>query len=211
MLLAKDVAEFLKTHPDFMTKHPDVFVDLEVPHPDAGDMIPLSLRQIETLREYNHQLKSDYQVLHDNVMHNIQMLKIMQEFCIRLLGTPDDDKPIKLVLKTLRACYPNLDPKIRIWGLRHSKEIIYHTRDLSLPAYARTLEKPLCGSNPLIHKWYRKRPASIVVLPLRAKNKVFGLLSFGSDDPKTFEAGSDDTELLDVLGQSISAFLGKWL
>src|SRR5215213_2547204 len=45
------VATFLQEHPEFFEQYADVLADIYIPHPHGGRAIPISERQILTLRE----------------------------------------------------------------------------------------------------------------------------------------------------------------
>ena len=48
---AKQVAEYLKAHPDFFDKSPGLLSEINVPHPQSGQAISLVERQASVLRE----------------------------------------------------------------------------------------------------------------------------------------------------------------
>src|SRR4029079_4399358 len=48
---AKDVAQFLKSNPQFFDQNPQLLESIYVPHPHGGRAIPLTERQIISLRE----------------------------------------------------------------------------------------------------------------------------------------------------------------
>src|SRR4026209_2592286 len=48
---ANEVAQFLKTNPQFFDQHPQLLDSIYVPHPHGGRAIPLTERQIVSLRE----------------------------------------------------------------------------------------------------------------------------------------------------------------
>ena len=48
---ANDVAQFLRSNPQFFDQHPQLLETIVVPHPHGGRAIPLTERQIVTLRE----------------------------------------------------------------------------------------------------------------------------------------------------------------
>ena len=49
------VASFLQEHPEFFEQYADVLADIYIPHPHGGRAIPISERQILTLRERSKQ------------------------------------------------------------------------------------------------------------------------------------------------------------
>ena len=52
------VATFLKEHPEFFEQYADMLADIYIPHPHGGRAIPISERQILTLRERSKQLET---------------------------------------------------------------------------------------------------------------------------------------------------------
>ena len=48
---ANDVAQFLKANPQFFDQNPQLLESIYVPHPHGGRAIPLTERQIVSLRE----------------------------------------------------------------------------------------------------------------------------------------------------------------
>ena len=55
---AEDVALYLRTHPDFLNEHHELFTQLTVPHPQhGGQAISLAERQLHALRDKIRQLE----------------------------------------------------------------------------------------------------------------------------------------------------------
>src|SRR4030095_10002233 len=54
----EDVARYLKDLPEFFEKFADVIADISIPHPHGGRAIPISERQIISLREKNKVLEA---------------------------------------------------------------------------------------------------------------------------------------------------------
>src|SRR5215207_1900453 len=52
------VATFLQEHPEFFEQYADLLADIYIPHPHGGRAIPISERQILTLRERCKQLET---------------------------------------------------------------------------------------------------------------------------------------------------------
>ena len=51
------MAQYLKQHPQFFDEYADMLSDIYVPHPHGGRAIPISQRQIVTLRDNNQILQ----------------------------------------------------------------------------------------------------------------------------------------------------------
>ncbi len=50
-LSIEQVAEFLREYPDFFEQHPDVLLNIEVPHPHGGRTVSIPERQLIATRE----------------------------------------------------------------------------------------------------------------------------------------------------------------
>src|SRR5258706_14434547 len=55
---SEDVARYLKDHPEFFENYADMIGEISIPHPHGGRAIPISERQIITLREKNKILEA---------------------------------------------------------------------------------------------------------------------------------------------------------
>ena len=55
---SEDVAEYLKSHPEFFEQYADMLAEIHIPHPHGGRTISISERQIVTLREKSKQLET---------------------------------------------------------------------------------------------------------------------------------------------------------
>ena len=55
---SEDVAAYLKDHPEFFEQYAEMMAEIHIPHPHGGRTIPISERQILTLREKSKQLES---------------------------------------------------------------------------------------------------------------------------------------------------------
>src|SRR4051812_11806217 len=52
------VASYLQEHPEFFEQYADMLAEIYLPHPHGGRAIPISERQILTLRERSRQLET---------------------------------------------------------------------------------------------------------------------------------------------------------
>ena len=54
---AEDVAQYLRTHPEFFESHTELLASISVSHPHGGRAISLQERQLEVLRERHRALE----------------------------------------------------------------------------------------------------------------------------------------------------------
>jgi uncharacterized protein len=55
---AEEVAQFLNQHPEFFEDYAEMLAEVVIPHPHGGRAIPISERQILSLREKVRRLES---------------------------------------------------------------------------------------------------------------------------------------------------------
>src|SRR5574340_863051 len=55
---AEEVADYLQQHPEFFEQYADMLAEIYIQHPHGGRAIPISERQILTLREKGKQLEN---------------------------------------------------------------------------------------------------------------------------------------------------------
>src|SRR5690606_16453038 len=80
-LTAAAVARFLQQHPDFFTRHAEIFASLEVPHPHQARAISLGERQIMTLRERVRELEWRLAELSHNATGNESISRTITGWC----------------------------------------------------------------------------------------------------------------------------------
>src|SRR5205085_10676399 len=57
-MTSEAVASYLQEHPEFFEQYAEMLADIYIPHPHGGRAIPISERQILTLRERCKQLEA---------------------------------------------------------------------------------------------------------------------------------------------------------
>src|SRR6185436_14206630 len=57
LMRPEDIARYLKDHPEFFEAYADMIGEISIPHPHGGRAIPISERQIISLREKNKVLE----------------------------------------------------------------------------------------------------------------------------------------------------------
>ena len=85
VMTAQQVAEFLKDNPRFFYSHPDVLMELELPHGSAG-AVSLVERQVGVLRERNIEMRNRLAALTDNALHNDGLFAATRDTVLALMG-----------------------------------------------------------------------------------------------------------------------------
>ncbi len=199
------VADYLRQHPQFFLRHPDVLIAMQVPHL-SGDAVSLIEQQVRILRK---QLESE----RHRLAHLIARAREYEALSTRLHGLV---LQLILVKDPAHLCHLIKD------GLRHE----FHAEGVTLklfqvpetddePADPLTAafrdfvdrEHALCGpldeeKGSMLFGSLGVSVKTAALIPIRADGQS-GVLAIGSADPERFHPDMG-TELLDRLGEVVS-------
>ena len=210
---SEDVANYLKDHPDFFERHADMIADMHIPHPHGGRTIPLSERQILTLRERGKQLEGKLREMIQFGEDNDAVTDKIHRLTLALLGAKDLAGIVNGVEFSLREDFAVPHAVLRLW--RGQGDLPVFT-PVSEPTriYAGGLAQPQCSTQAAVDSAQLFGDAagalkSFAYVPLR-DSEVFGLLAMASEDPHRF--GPDmGTLFLSRLSDIVSAAAGRCL
>ncbi len=98
-LSARDVAAFLKEHPEFFRNFPEIVAQLDVPH-ETGATVSLVEYQSKILRNKNNELHERLQQLVENARRNDRLFEQTRKLTLDLL----DAQSIEEVEQSLQQC-----------------------------------------------------------------------------------------------------------
>jgi hypothetical protein len=181
---ANDVAQFLKTHPQFFDQHPQLLETIYVPHPHGGRAIPLTERQIVTLREKVKLLEGKLGELIRFGEDNDAIGEKVHRLSLALLGARDATAARQALEFHLREDFAVPHVALRMWA---SDSVEGALRDK-----AETMGAPQCGpaAESLFLGWFGEAAGhvrSLALVPL-GQTRTIGLLALGSEDPQRFYA-----------------------
>ena len=190
---ADDVAQFLKTHPQFFDQYPQLIETIYVPHPHGGRAIPLTERQIVSLREKVRQLEAKLGEFMQFGEDNDAIGEKVHRLSLALLGAKDFAATAHALYFHLREDFSVPHVALRVWG----RSLLDGTLEGSpveaeLRDKAETMGAPQCGpaqGNPYL-SWFKdaqEHIRSIALVPL-GQTRTIGLLALGSEDPQRFFA-----------------------
>jgi len=190
---AKDVAQFLKTNPQFFDQHPQLLESIYVPHPHGGRAIPLTERQIVSLREKVRLLEGKLGEFVRFGEDNDAIGEKVHRLSLALLGAKDFAGTAHALYFHLREDFAVPHVALRVWG----KSLLDGTVEGSpveaaLRDQAEGMGAPVCGpaaGNPFL-PWFREAGEhirSVALVPL-GQTRTVGLLALGSEDPQRFFA-----------------------
>ena len=188
---AKDVAQFLKSNPQFFDQNPQLLESIYVPHPHGGRAIPLTERQIVSLREKVKLLEGKLGEFVRFGEDNDAIGEKVHRLSLALLGARDFAATAHALYFHLREDFAVPHVALRLWG----KALLDGTLEGSpveaeLQDKAATMGAPQCGpavGSPFL-PWFREAGEhirSIALVPL-GQTRTVGLLALGSEDPQRF-------------------------
>jgi hypothetical protein len=194
---AKEVAQFLKTNPQFFDQHPQLLESIYVPHPHGGRAIPLTERQIVSLREKVRLLEGKLGEFVRFGEDNDAIGEKVHRLSLALLGAKDFAGTAHALYFHLREDFAVPHVALRVWGKSPHTLIDAGTVEGSpveaeLRDKAEAMGAPVCGpaaGNPFL-PWFREAGEhirSVALVPL-GQTRTMGLLALGSEDPQRFFA-----------------------
>lgn len=210
------VATFLQEHPEFFEQYADLLADIYIPHPHGGRAIPISERQILTLRGRAKDLETRLREVMQYGEENDAIGEKVQRLAIALLTAADLTTLAAAIVFNLREDFAVPHVALKVWRPADAPQ----PADLggtsaATQAYVAGLAQPHCGSHVAeaiaAELFGESAPLlkSYAVIALR-DDDAFGVLALASEDPQRFypEMG---TVFLRRIGELAAAALARHL
>ena len=216
---AEDVARYLAENPDFFDQYSEMLSRISVSNPHGGGAIPLSDRQVLTLREKNKVLEAKLSELIQFGEENDAIGDKMHRLALALLASRELPALCSALYYNLREDFAVPHVALRVWrgyDTAHRAQTVPEFRAVSgeLIQYATGLAQPYCGpsGNAEAAGWFGEAAShirSVALMPLKDQ-ECFGMLALGSEDVMRFypEMG---TLYLKRLGELAGASLARLL
>jgi len=216
---AEDVARYLAENPDFFDQYSEMLSQISVSNPHGGRAIPLSDRQVLTLREKNKVLEAKLSELIQFGEENDAIGDKMHRLALVLLAPRELPALLSALYYNLREDFAVPHVALRVWrghDAAHRAQTVPEFRAVSgeLIQYASGLAQPYCGpsGNAEAAGWFGEAAShirSVALMPLKDQ-ECFGMLALGSEDVMRFypEMG---TLYLKRLGELAGASLARLL
>ncbi|MGA7178967.1 MAG: DUF484 family protein [Thiobacillaceae bacterium] len=207
-----DIADYLKSHPDFFNQHAELLSDLHIPHPHGTHAISITERQVLSLRDKVRLLEGKLTDLIQFGEENDAISDKLHKLAVDLTGSTNIYALLAALESHLHEGFAVPHSSMRIWGLHTdaSLSVLEPVSD-KLRTQVGGQRRPACG--PLKYEealgWFGESAThlrSFAAIPL-ASDKSYGLLVLASEDPKRFypEMGVLFLERLgELLGAAIS-------
>ena len=211
----EEVAQFLRTQPQFFDRHPELLESILVPHPHSGRAIPLAERQMLGLRDKLRLLEGRLGELIRYGEDNEAIGEKVHRLSLALLAARDFSASVQTLYFHLREDFSVPHVVLRLWerelpvGAIEAMEVESALRDR-----AESMAGPQCGTaaaSPFL-AWFggaQEHVRSLALVPL-GQTRAFGLLALGSEDPQRFYAEMG-TVFLRRIGELAAAALGSRL
>jgi len=192
-MTAEEVAQFFRSHPQFFDQHPELLESIYVPHPYGGRAIPLSERQILSLRDKVKLLEAKLGELLKFGEANDALSEKVHRLAAGLLGARDFAAAAQALQFHLREDFSVPHVALRIWG-RVLPAGVPEAAPVAdeLRARVEAMGAPLCGpaAGSAFLPWFgdaEEHVRSLALVPL-GQTKAVGLLALGSEDAQRFYA-----------------------
>lgn len=213
---SKDVVQYLQDNPQFFEKYADILANIYVPHPHNGKVIPISERQIVTLRDKNQTLQNKLLELISFGEENDAISERMHRLAVTLLAANDVEEILHNTITKLCDDFSVPHAAIRLWAHINSdsKRIEFTETSDDIHAIADSLMQPYCGPHITdeIKCWFGDNADqlySFAMVPLRTTHTI-GLLVLGSPEEKRFYPDMG-TLHLKRLGELVSTALSRYV
>jgi hypothetical protein len=188
---SEQVAAYLQEHPEFFEEYADALAEIYIPHPHGGRAIPISERQILTLREKNRALESKLKELIEFGEENDAIGERLHRLTISLIGARDRDAVLHDLYFNLREDFAVPHIALRLWPAEADAEREeFRDAGQEVRMFTESLSGPYCIGHAMYDTatWFGEdgaRLRSFAYLPLKG-NDVIGLLALASEDPQRF-------------------------
>jgi uncharacterized protein len=193
----REIVAYLKAHPDFLSRHPDLLETIELRH-KAGSAVSLIEKQVDMLRAKNQRLEDRMQRLIETARDNEHRTQSVQRLARVLIRAPSLAAVAAGLAKCLREDFGIDEVFVGVMSgqfKRHDIEGIQSVEPEGklARAFENFFRTRLIECGPIAEDRARllfpKATApmqSAAIMPLE-KEKSLGMLALGSSDPQRFQ------------------------
>jgi len=219
---AKSVKQFLRDHPSFFEDHPDLLIDISLPH-DSGTAVSLVEKQVSILRERNIDMRHRLSKLLENAKDNDKLFDKTRRLVLMLLeGKTFADLGNSVYFSFERDFNIPYTSMILLGDEKKLASVLgdFKGRTTSLMSARENIgriigsSKAICGDLPkneiaFLFPNHANEIGSAAVVPLIHGN-CFGLLAVGNKDPQYYRS-SMGTLFLSYIGETLNRLLPQHL
>ncbi|MFN4148399.1 MAG: DUF484 family protein [Rhodocyclaceae bacterium] len=215
-LAARDVAQYLKDHPDFFNQYAELLAQISIPDPHGGRAVSITERQIGALRDQVRRLENKLAELLRFGEENDVLSAKTHRLAVALIRAQDCASVLLVLYAHLGGSFAVPHVAVRLWDVPGDPESLeFQPVSAEARDYVRNLKRPYCGAGngSEILDWFGEEGGeirSIAIVPLRDEETTFGLIALGSEEAERFYAEMG-TLYLERIGEMASAALMRTL
>jgi len=189
---AKEVAAYLKNHPEFFDHHADLLAQVLIPDPHGGHAISITERQLGTLRERAKKLESKLAELLHFGEENDAIGEKLHRLAVALVSATDFPAVLAALYSHLGTDFAVPHVTLRLWGVAvpqgEGDRAEFVVPDEATLAFAAGLRHPHCGPSAKLEtlSWLGSSVRSVAMVPLHRGTETVGLLALGSEEMHRF-------------------------
>lgn len=189
---SEQVAEYLKSHPEFFEANAAWLADIHIPHPHGGRAISIGERQVVTLREKNRLLESKLSELITFGEENDALAEKVHRYALAIVAARDFDGVLAAVYGQMQDNFHVPHTLVRLWppappagGRPETEPTPPDVRELIA-----ALKTPYCGQHAVYetNRWFGEAAPhlkSFAIVRLGG-DAAFGALLLASEDAQRF-------------------------
>jgi uncharacterized protein YigA (DUF484 family) len=216
-LSIEQVAEFLREYPEFFEHHPDVLLNIEVPHPHGGRTVSIPERQLIATRERVKLLEAKLTELIQFGAENDALSDKVHALTLKLIGAANRETTINTLYLDLLDAFQIPHVIVRIWHADAPSESPapeFTPVTVELTQFVDAMTAPYVGGHPVYETnlWFGEHAPhlrSYAMVPLKT-DRIFGVLLLASENSERFYTGMG-TMFLSRIGDVFAYALAKHL
>ncbi len=221
-LTDKDVANYLRQHPEFFIDKPSLLADLTLPH-QSGGAVSLVERQVSVLRERNMDMRHRLTTLIDNARQNDQLFEKTKRLILHLMEAQDITDFVDALMHSFTSDFSIPYTMLILFGEHIDESSLATTSNVQIcslstaqPVLGTIISnnQTVCGQldtgeQQFIFQDKSDRIGSTAITPI-ATSSPLGILAIGNSDPDYYRS-SMNTLFLSYIGEVICRLLPRHL
>lgn len=215
-LNSEQIAEFLRSNPDFFESNVDVLLNINVNHPHGGRTVSIPERQLIATREKVKLLEGKLSELITFGQENDALSEKIHRLTLALISGVSVAQLIDTLYLDLLDSFQVPHVAIRFWNvaLTEAPAPEFQPVAVELVQFVDAMTVPYCGSHPVYETnlWFGEHAPhlkSYALIPLK-KGGTFGMLLMASENAERFYADMGTVFLSrigDVFAQCVARHL----
>jgi uncharacterized protein len=185
------VVNYLKQHPEFFEEQAEFLATIMIPHPHGGRAIPISERQILSLRDKSKMLEDKLRELIVFGEENDAIGEKLHRLTLALVAARDVEAVVGALYFNLREDFAVPHTVLRLWPAgAHPQSPEFTAVSAATRDFAESLANPYCSAHAMVDtaEWFGEGAAhlrSFAYVALK-NGPAFGLLAMASEDAQRF-------------------------